>query len=172
MWPAKPQISLRIRAVLPETLLVARIFYDCKASDWTQFGISKLKRRLHRLVWVYTFQNATLLEITCRGSYWFLHAYLYYACNLPEIYQNDTLKALGGVHCTKYALLSKIVSGYDQKIQNHKPQILPWHREEESHNHHETPGRETNLAKQPALSLSLSLSLSFPSGLIAKLECP
>ena len=24
--------------------------------------------RLHRLVWVYTCQNATLLEITCRGS--------------------------------------------------------------------------------------------------------
>ena len=27
-----------------------------------------LNRRLHRLVWVYTYQNATLLEITCRGS--------------------------------------------------------------------------------------------------------
>ena len=30
--------------------------------------VSKLKRRLHRLVWVCTCQNATLLEITCRGS--------------------------------------------------------------------------------------------------------
>ena len=29
------------------------------------------KRRLHRLIWVYTCQNATLLEITCRGSYCF-----------------------------------------------------------------------------------------------------
>ena len=29
---------------------------------------SKLKRGLHRLVWVYTCQNATLLEITCGGS--------------------------------------------------------------------------------------------------------
>ena len=28
----------------------------------------KLKRRLHRLLWVYTCQNATLLEITCHGS--------------------------------------------------------------------------------------------------------
>ena len=27
-----------------------------------------LKRRLHRLVLVYTCQNATLLEITCHGS--------------------------------------------------------------------------------------------------------
>ena len=32
------------------------------------FGVSKLKRRLQRLVWVYTCQNATLLEITCHGS--------------------------------------------------------------------------------------------------------
>ena len=31
------------------------------------FGVSKLKRRLHRLVWVYKCQHATLLEITCRG---------------------------------------------------------------------------------------------------------
>ena len=33
------------------------------------YGVTKLKWRLHRLVWVYTFQNATLLEITCHGSY-------------------------------------------------------------------------------------------------------
>ena len=35
---------------------------------WTSFGASKLKRRLHGLVWVYTRQNATLLEITCHSS--------------------------------------------------------------------------------------------------------
>ena len=29
----------------------------------------KLKRGLYRLVWVYTCQNTTLSEITCRGSY-------------------------------------------------------------------------------------------------------
>ena len=72
MWyvrPAKPQISLRIRAVWSEPLLVAWVFYDCKTTDWTSFGVSKLNRRLHRLVWVYTCQNATLLEITCTGSY-------------------------------------------------------------------------------------------------------
>ena len=33
------------------------------------FGVSKLKRRLHSLVYVYNCQNATLLEITCHGSY-------------------------------------------------------------------------------------------------------
>ena len=73
MWyarPAKPQISLRIRAVWSEPLLVAWIFYDCSATGWASFGVSKLKRRLHRLVWVYTCQNATLLEITCHGSYY------------------------------------------------------------------------------------------------------
>ena len=72
MWnvrPAKPQISLRIRAVWSEPLLVACIFYDCLATDCTSFGVSKLKGRLIRLVWVYTCQNATLLEITCNGSY-------------------------------------------------------------------------------------------------------
>ena len=38
-------------------------------SYWpTSFGVSKLKRRLQRLVRVYTCQNASLLEITCLGS--------------------------------------------------------------------------------------------------------
>ena len=67
MWyvrPAKPQI----RAVWSEPLLVAWIFHECLATDWTWFGVSKLKRRLHRLVWVYTCQNATMLESTCHGS--------------------------------------------------------------------------------------------------------
>ena len=31
--------------------------------------MSKLKRRLHRLVWVYSCKNVKLLEISCRGSY-------------------------------------------------------------------------------------------------------
>ena len=46
MWyvrPAKPQISLRIPAVWSEPLLVAWVFYDCSATDWTPFGVSKLK---------------------------------------------------------------------------------------------------------------------------------
>ena len=69
MWyvpPAKTQIGLRIHVVC--SLLVTWIFYECWATDWTSFGDSKLKRSLHRLVWVYTCENATLLEITCRGS--------------------------------------------------------------------------------------------------------
>ena len=35
------------------------------ATDWISFGVSKLKR----LVWAYTCQNATSLEITCHSSY-------------------------------------------------------------------------------------------------------
>ena len=35
---------------------------------WVLSYWAKLERRLHRLVWVYSCQNATLLEITCRGS--------------------------------------------------------------------------------------------------------
>ena len=61
--PATPQISASICAVWLEPLLVVWVFYDCKATDWTPFGVSKLKRRLQRLVWVYT-----LLEILCHGS--------------------------------------------------------------------------------------------------------
>ena len=79
MWfvrPAKPQISLRIRAVWSEPLLVAWIFHDCWATDWTPFEVSKLNRRLHRLVCVYTCQNLSLLEITYRGSY-VLSMYIY-----------------------------------------------------------------------------------------------
>ena len=34
-------------------------------SYWTSFGVSNLKRRLHRLAWVYNCLNTTLLEITC-----------------------------------------------------------------------------------------------------------
>ena len=66
---AKVQTSLHICADWSEPLLVAWIFYKCWATDRTSFGVSKLKWRLHRLVWVYTCQNATLLEITCHGSY-------------------------------------------------------------------------------------------------------
>ena len=36
--------------------------------DWTSFGVSKLKRRLQKLVGVNTCQTTTLLEITCHGS--------------------------------------------------------------------------------------------------------
>ena len=58
-----------ICAVWSEPLLVTWIFNVSKATDRTSFLVSKLKRRLHRLVWVYTCQNTTLLDITCPSSY-------------------------------------------------------------------------------------------------------
>ena len=70
MWyvrPAKAQISLRIRAVWSKPLQVTWIFYDCSSTYQTSFWVIKLNSELHRFVWVYTCQNATLLEITCRG---------------------------------------------------------------------------------------------------------
>ena len=71
MWyvrPAKPQIPLRIRAVLSEPFLVAWVLYECLATDWRPFDVSKLKRRLQRAIWVYIYLNATLFEISCTGS--------------------------------------------------------------------------------------------------------
>ena len=74
MWyvrPAKAQTSLRIRPVWSEPLQVGWIINECSATGWTAFGVSKLKRRLHILVWVYTCQNVTLLEIACHSSFLF-----------------------------------------------------------------------------------------------------
>ena len=94
--PAKAQTSLHIHADWSEPLLVAWIFYDCLTTDQTSFEVSKLKRRLHRLVcrllWIYTFQNTTLLEITCHGSFWYLlhmpATRLWCACGKAQSFQN------------------------------------------------------------------------------------
>ena len=42
-----------------------------------------------------------------------------------------------------------------RKCHHHKPQTNPWHgyREEEPHNHHETPGRQTQQSNQLSFSL-------------------
>ena len=37
------------------------------STSWTSLGITRLKRRLHLLVWVYSCQNATLLGIACQA---------------------------------------------------------------------------------------------------------
>ena len=46
---------------------------------------------------------------------------------------------------------SEIVYEYDQEYHNHKPQTDAWHREEEPHNHHKTPGRQTKQSNQLSL---------------------
>ena len=52
-------------------------------------------------------------------------------------------------------LLLKIEGEYDQEISQSqtadKPMSHPWHYEEEPHNHHETPGRQTKQSNQLSL---------------------
>ena len=38
-----------------------------------------------------------------------------------------------------------------RKYHNHKPQTKRWHHEEEPHNHHETPGRQTKQSNHLSL---------------------
>ena len=45
---------------------------------------------------------------------------------------------------------SKVVSMI-WKYDNHKLQTSPWYREEEPHNNHETPGRQTKQSNQLSL---------------------
>ena len=71
MWyvqPAKPQISACAYAQADQSLCkLLENSMTVKQADQTSFGISKLKRRLHRLA-----QDTTLLEIiTCHDSYMF-----------------------------------------------------------------------------------------------------
>ena len=88
MWyvrPAKPQISLRIRAVLSEPLLVARVFYD-------EYSMMIVKLRTeHHLEFLslkggcrgsYESTHVKMphfLEISCTGSYLFISVMLYRA---------------------------------------------------------------------------------------------
>ena len=45
----------------------------------------------------------------------------------------------------------KIVSEYDQDIPQSQTAANPWHHEEEPHNNHETPGRQTKQRNQLSL---------------------
>ena len=55
---------------------------------------------------------------------------------------------------------AKIVSMI-RKYHIHKPQTNPWHREEESHNHHETPGRQTKQSNQLSLFIKMIAKLEW-----------
>ena len=48
-------------------------------------------------------------------------------------------------------VLSKIVSMI-RKYHNYKPKTNPWHREEQPHNHQETPGRQTKQSSQLSIT--------------------
>ena len=72
-----------------------RVFASClnilRATDRTPFGFSKLNRRLYRLVWVYTCQNAPLMKIICRGS----QKKVTFSIIMPTV--TDSLRFCGGV---------------------------------------------------------------------------
>ena len=63
-------------------------------------------------------------------------------------------------YCMHAGYISKIVSMV-RKYHNNKLQTNPWLREEEPHNNHETPGRQTKQSNQLSL---------FSIKIIAKLE--
>ena len=71
MWyvrPAKPQISLRIRAVWSESFLVAWVFN----TDWTPFGVSKLKKGCRGS------SESTLVKMSnCWKSHAYAHLQIY-----------------------------------------------------------------------------------------------
>ena len=70
MWyqrQAKGLANLHIHADWSEPLLVIWIFYGCLALYPTAFGVFKLKMRLHRLLWVYSFKMSHC-EISCPQS--------------------------------------------------------------------------------------------------------
>ena len=54
------------------------------------------------------------------------------------------------------ALITKIVSEYDKEISaiTNRRQTA-WHHEEEPHNHHETPGRQTKQSNQLSLPIKM-----------------
>ena len=61
-----------------------------------------------------------------------------------------TVKGALKVQILRGAKTIEIVSMI-RKYHNHKLQTIPWHREEEPLNHHETPGRQIKQSNQLSL---------------------
>ena len=72
------------------------------------------------------------------------------SCLIPNIIGAYWVQARTVWIQIRLEVLSKIVSMI-RKYHNHKPKTNPWHREEEPHNHHQTPGRQTKQSKQLSL---------------------
>ena len=90
MWyvrPVKAQISLRICAVWSEPFLVARVLYECLATDRTSFGVAKVKMRLHRLIWVYWCQKTSCYH---HILYWLLFLVHGARCSMWRICSHST----------------------------------------------------------------------------------
>ena len=72
--PAKTQISLGIRPVWSESSLSAWRKLGSLATHWAHSEDSFQTGRMPRLIWVFAGRTATLLVLSCRGSY-----YLFYS---------------------------------------------------------------------------------------------
>ena len=77
--PAKPQISLCIHPAWLEPLLVTWIFYECEATDWTSFGVSKLK------------PSSKILLLTIPRQYFF--------CGSFVLFMSCVCHAFPSIHC-------------------------------------------------------------------------
>ena len=62
----------------------------------------EFNRRLHRLVWVYTCQNVTLLEITCRSSNLIAFGYLMCLGNFGKNLSNRSMRQWHYPHEKQY----------------------------------------------------------------------
>ena len=67
--PAKTQISLGIRPVWSESSLSAWRKLGPLATHWVHSKDSDQTRRMPRLIWVFAGRTATLLVLSCRGSF-------------------------------------------------------------------------------------------------------
>ena len=90
------------------------------------------------------------IDLICGLVLTFLYGNYYQSPTIPTIHNCFRQKS---VHPKKYVSMIK-------KYHNHKLQTNPWRRQEEVHNHHGTPGRQTKQSNQ----------LSLPIKMIAKLE--
>ena len=95
------------------------LFYECKATDWISLGVSKLNRRLHRLVWVYSCQNDTLPH--CWKTHVPVQLYNYYTCaqsSLDHLHSRFELLQFTVFSETKYILLSIVCLIWSQILVN------------------------------------------------------
>ena len=69
---------------------------------------------------------------------------------MPRLISNP-FKPNGIFHSNQLDQSIKIEVSMIRKYHNHKPQTTPWHREEEPHNNHKTPGRQTKQSDELSL---------------------
>ena len=85
-----------------------------------------------------------------------------FKCTLESFFPRKHAR-LSLIFAVYISTTKEIVNEHDmiRKCHNHKEQANPWHRDEEAHDNHKTPGRK----------LQQTTSYLFPIKMIAKLEC-